>query len=175
MPPVMMTMVMPIAMMAITTIWLATLSRLSVLRKFGQFGADHDDRLALRGQAIDEQINLMFGSDIDASRRFIEDDHFTTPLQPLCENDLLLVAARKVFRQLFFIGDFDSQCVHITSEGLAHFLAPIASSFSVVRKKSVPSEIAGVARQMASILFVARTLNLSLVGSTNTLPCSPMK
>ena len=36
MPPVMMTMVMPIAMMAITTIWLATLSRLSVLRKFGQ-------------------------------------------------------------------------------------------------------------------------------------------
>jgi hypothetical protein len=59
--------------------------------------------------------------------------------------------------------------------GARHFLAPIASSFSVVRKNSVPSEIAGVARQMPASLFVASTLNFSRVGSTNTSPCSPMK
>ena len=36
MPPAMMTSVMPAARMAITAIWLATLSRLSAFRKFGQ-------------------------------------------------------------------------------------------------------------------------------------------
>ena len=36
MPPVMITIVMPIAMIAITAIWLAMLSRLSRLRKVGQ-------------------------------------------------------------------------------------------------------------------------------------------
>ena len=36
MPPVMITIVMPIAMIAITAIWLAMLRRFSALRKFGQ-------------------------------------------------------------------------------------------------------------------------------------------
>ena len=35
-PPVMMTIVIPIAMIAITAIWLAMFSRFSVLRKLGQ-------------------------------------------------------------------------------------------------------------------------------------------
>src|SRR5262249_54950402 len=46
------------------------------------------------------------------------------------------------------------------------FLVPIATSLSVVRKKSAPSEMAGVARQMRSILFVAMTLKLFVAGRT---------
>jgi len=57
-----------------------------------------------------------------------------------------------------------------------HFLAvAMARRFSVVRKNKVPSEMAGVVKQIPPSLLVAETLNFSVAGMTKTSPCSPVK
>ena len=61
---------------------------------------------------------------------------------------------------------------------LAHvggYWRPIATSFSVVRKNSVPSEMAGVDKQIPPSVLVASTLNCSLAGKTKTSPRSPVR
>ena len=66
---------------------------------------------------------------------------------------------------------------HSSSSSLlpVHFTAPIAITWSVVRKKSVPSARAGVARQMPPSLLVATTLKVDDSGRTKVSPCSPVK
>ena len=56
----------------------------------------------------------------------------------------------------------------------SHWL-PMAMSLVFVRKNSVPSEIAGVARQMSPRLFTDTVENWSVTGTTTTLPASPAK
>ena len=51
----------------------------------------------------------------------------------------------------------------------------MAINFARVRKKSVPSEIAGVARQVSPSLFVATSEYLLAAATTNTTPCSLVK
>lgn len=46
----------------------------------GQLRADHQNGFALGGQFIDQQINFIFGADVNAARRFIENDDFTVAL-----------------------------------------------------------------------------------------------
>lgn len=52
---------------------------------------------------------------------------------------------------------------------------PIATTLSRVRKKSAPSEIAGVERHVSPSGLLATTENLSVAGTTNTLPSSLVK
>ena len=51
----------------------------------GQVGADQDDRHALRGQLVDQLVDLDLGADVDAARRLIEDEHLRFRLQPLAD------------------------------------------------------------------------------------------
>ena len=46
-------------------------------------------------QPEDQVINLALGADIDAARRFVEQQHARLRRQPLADHDLLLVAARQ--------------------------------------------------------------------------------
>ena len=39
---------------------------------FGQLRANHENGLALPSQVVDQQINLILGADVDASRRLVE-------------------------------------------------------------------------------------------------------
>ena len=59
--------------------------------------------------------------------------------------------------------------------GFQSFGAPIAISFSVVRKKIVLSEIAGVDSDTPPSWFVASTVKLLVAARTNTAPSSPVK
>src|SRR6185436_15184101 len=49
---------------------------------FGEVGTDHDDCLALNGEAIDELIDFEAGPHVDAARRFVEDDDAAIVLEP---------------------------------------------------------------------------------------------
>jgi len=59
--------------------------------------------------------------------------------------------------------------------GFAHFVFPMATTCPCVRKKIVPSEMAGVAMQTSFIWLVANTVNSGVGLITKTSPCSPVK
>src|ERR1700710_225473 len=63
---------------------------------FGQLRADDDDRQALARELTDDAIDLHLGADIDAARRFVEDQRGARRIHPSAEQDLLLIAAREV-------------------------------------------------------------------------------
>ena len=86
---------------------------------FGQFGADHHDRFSLRGELVHEEVNLVFCADVDAARRFVENQHVAIPREPFREHDLLLIAAGKIARALFLMRDLDFQRVHEAAKFLA--------------------------------------------------------
>ena len=44
------------------------------------------------GEFLKQMVNLFFGADVDASRRFIHDQHLRRDLEPFCEQDFLLIA-----------------------------------------------------------------------------------
>ena len=48
-----------------------------------------------RGQFVDELMHLDLRADIDAARRLVEDQHLGVRLQPLADDDLLLIATRE--------------------------------------------------------------------------------
>ena len=50
-------------------------------------------RAAVRGQRADQLEQLGFGADVDAAARLVEEQHARVGLQPLGDDDLLLVAA----------------------------------------------------------------------------------
>ena len=60
-----------------------------------QVRADEDDRHAPRRQIVDQLMDLHLGADVDTTSRFVEDHHFGVRLQPLADDDLLLVAPGK--------------------------------------------------------------------------------
>ena len=51
--------------------------------------------MPLARQVVDQLMDLDLGADVDAARRFVEDQHLGLRLQPLADDDLLLVAARE--------------------------------------------------------------------------------
>ena len=58
-----------------------------------QLGGDHQDRHALLGEAAHQRVDLGLGADVDAAGRLVHDQDLRVGLQPLAEDDLLLVAA----------------------------------------------------------------------------------
>ena len=57
-----------------------------------QFGRDDDDADAVARQIPQDGVDLGLGSDIDAARRLVQEDHLRVDRQQLGEGDLLLVA-----------------------------------------------------------------------------------
>ena len=61
--------------------------------QLGQFARNQYHRLALRGQVIDQLVDLNFRADINPPRRLVEQNHLRLGHQRLAEHHLLLVAA----------------------------------------------------------------------------------
>ena len=62
----------------------------------GQFRRDHDDRLALLRQIVQQAVDLALRAHVNAAGRLVEDQDVGVDRQPLADDHLLLVAARKV-------------------------------------------------------------------------------
>ena len=58
-----------------------------------QFGADDQHRRAVLREFVDDAVDLRLGADIDAARRFVQDQHLRLGLQQARQQHLLLVAA----------------------------------------------------------------------------------
>jgi hypothetical protein len=60
---------------------------------FRQIARRKEHRRALRGELLDETVDLLARSDVDPARRLVEEEHARRILEPFAEDDLLLVAA----------------------------------------------------------------------------------
>ncbi|MNY62596.1 hypothetical protein D3C86_1994400 [compost metagenome] len=60
---------------------------------FRQLRGDHNDRFPLRREIIEQLVDLGFGSHINPSCRFIENENVAVAVQPFADDDLLLVTA----------------------------------------------------------------------------------
>jgi hypothetical protein len=58
-----------------------------------QFGGDDDDGLAFGGEALDQAVNLGFGSDVDAPRRFVEQKDLAPRRDPPGDDPFLLISS----------------------------------------------------------------------------------
>ena len=67
---------------------------------FGELGRDHDDRLAGLCKIVDDAVDLILGTYVDTSRRFVEDKDIRVGEHPLCKEDLLLVTAGEIAYKL---------------------------------------------------------------------------
>ena len=81
-------------------------------------GRNDDDRPALRGERDDEAIDLLLGADVDAARRFVDDDELRIELQHLGDQQLLLVAARHLAGQDALVADADVEAANRLVERL---------------------------------------------------------
>ena len=61
---------------------------------------NHNDCLAAFSQGIDDGIDFILGTNIDAACRLVEDQHIRLGQHPFGEYDLLLIAARQAFDRL---------------------------------------------------------------------------
>src|SRR5438874_12847364 len=61
----------------------------------------------------------MFGAHIDATGGLVEENDFAVGLQPLGQDEFLLIAAGEIARGLFLVGNFDAQTVDVLAEGAA--------------------------------------------------------
>ena len=69
-----------------------------MLDDFFQVGRHEDDAHSLVAQAANGLKDFLFGAEIDAAGRLVEKKDARPPVQPLADDELLLVAARKVKR-----------------------------------------------------------------------------
>ena len=58
-----------------------------------QLGGDQQDAEALRGQFVDQGLDLGLGADVDAAGRLVEDQHLRVQAEHPGQQHLLLVAA----------------------------------------------------------------------------------
>ena len=75
--------------------------------QFGHFRGDHDHAFAGCGQLVDDGVDLVFGADVDAAGRLVEDQHLRIGEQPFAQHHLLLVAAGQIQRLLQDAGGAD--------------------------------------------------------------------
>ena len=86
------------------------------LQQFRQFGADHQDRCAGSRKTIHHLEDFDLGADIDAARRFIEQENFGAARQPLGNHNLLLITAAQAACQLIVRGALDAQLADVFLE-----------------------------------------------------------
>src|SRR5712691_4659516 len=77
-----------------------------------QLGGDHQDALALRGQAVHEVVDLHLRRHVDAARGLVDDQHVDVGGQPFPEHVLLLVASREQPRRLGEAGRLEAHVAH---------------------------------------------------------------
>ena len=70
------------------------------------------------GQLVDDAIDLVFGADVDAAGRLVQDQDFRIGEQPFRQHDLLLVAAGQMAGRLIDIGAADSHPVPVIARHL---------------------------------------------------------
>ena len=75
---------------------LITTMRCDMRSTSGQLRRDHDDRLALGRELVEQAVDLLLGADVDAARGLVEDQDVAVLDEPLGDDDLLLVAAGEV-------------------------------------------------------------------------------
>src|SRR5579883_1852232 len=64
--------------------------------KFLDFRRDQEHGAARLDERIDDAVDLLLGSNVDAARRLVEDEEARRAHQPLAEHHLLLIAAREM-------------------------------------------------------------------------------
>ena len=88
--------------------------------ELGQFGRAEQDRSAAVGELADEPVDLALGTDVDAARRIVEQEHRRRDLEPLADDDLLLVAAGQLPDDLPRSIGPDPQPVDLAASRSAH-------------------------------------------------------
>ena len=63
---------------------------------FLEFGGNHQHAEPLVGELLDEALDLGLRADVDAARRFVEDQQFRVHREPARQQHLLLIAAREL-------------------------------------------------------------------------------
>ena len=76
---------------------------------FLSFARKDDDGDAALGDLLDDFVDFLFGSDIDALRRVVENQNLRFCIDPAGEDDLLLVSAGKRCDQVVFVCVFDAE------------------------------------------------------------------
>ena len=72
------------------------------------FGGDHDDALAFLDQAVHNIVDLDLGADVDTAGRLVEDVDLRVCVDPLADDDLLLVTAGQLADDLV-----DGRCLDL--------------------------------------------------------------
>src|SRR3984957_2579506 len=78
-------------------------------QNFRQLRRNDDDRDAGLRHVDEEIVDLHLGADVDAARRFVDNQDFWPERQPARQHDLLLIAARELARRLFRARHADRQ------------------------------------------------------------------
>src|SRR5437667_373530 len=107
--PLMITKVTPSARMPFTAVAMRIPTTLS---NWGKFGRDHDDRLSLLRELVQEVVDLALRADVDPARRLVEDEDVGVRGEPLRDDDLLLRAAREVAHLLPQARRLDCEPLH---------------------------------------------------------------
>ena len=68
--------------------------------ELGQFRRDQHDRQALFGELLDQAVNVRLGPDIDPAGWLVQKQNFGNSLEPLSDDQLLLVTAAERARDL---------------------------------------------------------------------------
>src|SRR5688500_14262211 len=88
----------------------------------GQLGRDHDDPDSGRGKPTQQRVDLALCPDVDAACGLIDEQDPAAGVQPLGEDDLLLVAARQVAD-----GRAGAPCTDREPRDVLHHGAPLAA------------------------------------------------
>src|SRR5689334_2139836 len=83
------------------------------LEHLRQLGRDEDHSHPTRAQRADDFVDLPLGPDVHAARGLVEDQHVDVGLEPLGEDDLLLVAARERPDRRRHVGQPDLQLLDV--------------------------------------------------------------
>ena len=65
------------------------------------------------GQLGDDSVNLGLGADVNAARRFVENDNFRVVQQPFGQHHFLLVAAAQGFDDLVPMAGLDAELFYL--------------------------------------------------------------
>ena len=80
------------------------------------FGGQHDDRQAGRGELAEQRVDVLLGADVDAARRVVEQEHLRVGGQGAGDDDLLLVTAGQRGDRVLVAAEPDLEPVSVGGE-----------------------------------------------------------
>src|SRR2546423_136285 len=83
-----------------------------------KFRRDHQDAQARRGELVDERLDFALRADVYPARRLVEDEELRVLAEPAREQDLLLVASRKLAYFLLRARSLDAEPPHVALDHL---------------------------------------------------------